>query len=263
MKGSLLFAFNNETVDYVKMAVFTAKRINKFLNLPVTIVTDKNTDLSVYDYTFDNVVITEADNTNTRNNASWLNKGRYKAFDYSPYDETIVMDVDYVVNSDRLLKTFEIYEDFMCHKNVKFLMQPETQQEKLSYNSIDSVWATTITFKKTKHVQYIFECMKMVQKNYNHYINLHDIHSPFYRNDYALAIALRMVNGQTEYTRYYAPWHLLHAGPGTHVYKEKETEYTIVFDNWKSGKLKKDYMTIKDTDFHMILKGNFMEIIDA
>lgn len=261
MKGAVLFAFNNETVDYVKMAVFTAKRINKFLDLPVTIITDKS-DLSEYNYTFDNVVVTDADNTNSRNKSMWLNKGRYRAFECSPYDETIVLDVDYVVNSNRLLKTFEIYEDFMCHKNVKFLMQPDTQQEKISYNSIDSVWATTMTFRKNKHVENIFNAMKMVQTHYHHYIELHDIYSPFFCNDYALALALRMVNGQTDYNRYFTPWNLLHVGPGTHVYKEKETEFIIVYDNWKNGKIKKEYMTVKDTDFHMLIKSNFEEIIN-
>jgi hypothetical protein len=58
-RGVLLFAFNNDKVDYYSMAVATAKRANKFLNLPVTVVTDKTTDLSKYTYQFDNVIIVE------------------------------------------------------------------------------------------------------------------------------------------------------------------------------------------------------------
>jgi hypothetical protein len=38
--GVLLFAFNNEQVDYVSQARFLAKRIKKYLNLPTTLVTD-------------------------------------------------------------------------------------------------------------------------------------------------------------------------------------------------------------------------------
>lgn len=262
MKGALLFAFNTELVDYVKMAVFTAKRINRFLDLPVTIVTDSNSRLAEYDYTFDNIIIADPDTSNERNSAAWLNKGRFKAFDYTPYDETVVLDVDYIVNSDRILKTFDIYEDFMCHKNMHFLMQPTVPQEKLSHVGIDSVWATTMTFRKTKHCENIFNCMKMVQTNYNHYVDLYSMGISYYRNDYALAIALRILNGQLDYNRYYTPWRLLHAGPGTHVYKEKDTQYTIVYDNWINGKIRKEYITIKDTDFHMIVKDNFMEIIN-
>jgi hypothetical protein len=263
MKGALLFAFNTELVDYVKMAVFTAKRINRFLNLPVTIVTDSNANLSKYDYTFDNVILAEANTDNNRNNSVWLNKGRFKAFDYTPYYETLVLDVDYIVNSDRLLKTFDIYEDFMCHKNIHFLMQPEVPQEKISNLGIDSVWATTMTFKKNKTCEHIFQCMKMVQENYDHYINLYYMTIPYFRNDYSLAISLKILNGQLDNNRYYTPWHLLHTGPGTKVYKEKDTQYTIVYDNWINGKIRKDYITVKDTDFHMIVKDNFMEVIDA
>ena len=36
-KGALLFAFNSPKYNYYEMAVATAKRINHFLNLPVTI----------------------------------------------------------------------------------------------------------------------------------------------------------------------------------------------------------------------------------
>ena len=39
-RGILLFAFNTPNVNYVEMAVETAKRSNHFLNLPVTLITD-------------------------------------------------------------------------------------------------------------------------------------------------------------------------------------------------------------------------------
>jgi len=56
-KGVLLFAFNIEKVNYYEMAVCCAKRINHFLNLPVTIVTD-NESLPVNStYQFDNVIM--------------------------------------------------------------------------------------------------------------------------------------------------------------------------------------------------------------
>ena len=41
-KGALLFAFNSPKYNYYEMAVATAKRINHFLDLPVTVITDDN-----------------------------------------------------------------------------------------------------------------------------------------------------------------------------------------------------------------------------
>ena len=39
-KGAFLIARNNSSVDYVKQAVFLAKRIKKYLDIPTTILTD-------------------------------------------------------------------------------------------------------------------------------------------------------------------------------------------------------------------------------
>ena len=40
-KGAILFAFNSPKFNYYDMAVATAKRINHFLNIPVTLFTDE------------------------------------------------------------------------------------------------------------------------------------------------------------------------------------------------------------------------------
>ena len=100
-RGALLFAFNNDAIDYYTMAVKTAKRINHFLNLPVTIVTDKTTPNN--NYQFDKVINVAGDLSNFRDEKIWINKGRYQAYQFSPYDETLLLDTDYLVNSDKLL----------------------------------------------------------------------------------------------------------------------------------------------------------------
>ena len=38
--GALLFAYNNDTIDYVNMAKWTAKNIHRHLDIPVALVTD-------------------------------------------------------------------------------------------------------------------------------------------------------------------------------------------------------------------------------
>ena len=39
-KGVLLIANNNSQIDYVKQSVYLAKRIQKFLDVPISIITD-------------------------------------------------------------------------------------------------------------------------------------------------------------------------------------------------------------------------------
>ena len=259
MKGVLLFAFNSPTVDYFRLATYTAKRANKFLNLPVSVVTDNNTDITKYDYQFDKVIVIESDNTNVKSKQVWINKGRHRAYELSPYDETLLIDVDYVINSDQLLKLFDIYDDFMCSKDVSYLLFDEAYTELLSQKSYQTLWATIIIFKKTKKVEYIFDLMRMIEINYSYYVKLHNILGYTFRNDYALTIALRILNGQTEDVRNYIPWKLLHVNKETELHRTSDTSYIAVRTDSKD---KKRYCILNDTDFHCLSKQTFMELIN-
>jgi len=265
MRGALLFAFNSPKYNYYEMAVATAKRINHFLSLPVTIVTDNDSLPKKQSYTFDNVILADADKTNKRDWGVWYNKGRYRAYQFSPYDETILLDTDYMVNSDKLLKTFDLPTDFCCHNKTSFLMNPNSEQEVLSAYSCETLWATVITFKKTKRAKQIFECLEMVQNNFSHYANIHGFVSATFRNDYGLTLATRIANGHTTPNEDSIPWNLLHAGKDVIIYKntdeEFNTEYTITADKSNRGRTRKEYITLKDMDFHVMNKDNFMELI--
>jgi len=264
-RGALLFAFNSPKYNYYKMAEFTAKRINHFLGLPVTLVTDENSLPEVPNFKFDNIVLVEPDKNNIRDYTVWINKGRYQAYALSPYDETILLDTDYVVNSNKLLQTFDLDTDFCCHDTTSFFMNPKASQELLSAYSFKTLWATVITFKKTQRAKQIFECLEMIQNNYEHYANIHSFIAGVYRNDYGLTLALRIANGHTMVKNDIIPWNLMHVGKNTSVYadnnNEFNTEYTIMFDNWQRGKIRKEYINIKDMDFHVMNKENFMELI--
>ena len=48
-KGIVLFAHNNDTIDYVAQAVFCCKKIKEHLKLPVTLITSENVKEDVFD----------------------------------------------------------------------------------------------------------------------------------------------------------------------------------------------------------------------
>ena len=265
-RGVLLFAFNSPKYNYVKMAEFTAKRVSYFLKLPSTLITDKASLDSVTDSLFDKIIVIDSDSNNQFQGRVWLNKGRYRSYELSPYDETLLLDVDYVVNSNTLNKTFEIMDDFVCHETITFLMNEYNKKEYLGEGiNLPSLWATVVAFKKTNRVKQIFECLKMVQENYQHYANIHKFSTDTYRNDYGLTLAMRIANGHIQLTSDVIPWNLVHIGPKTYVYKNSDdaynTEYTIIFDKWARNKIKKEYMIVKDMDFHIINKDIFMSLI--
>lgn len=266
-KGALLFAFNTDAVDYFSMAVYTAKRINHFLNLPVTVITDNIENTINSDYQFDNVIYTTSDKTNYKQQRVWINKGRYEAYEHSPYDETLLIDTDYIVNSDRLLSIFDFYDDFACHDSTNFIFDSDNEQETIGRYGFDTLWATVVCFKKTERVRQIFDCMKMIQNNYDHYIKLYGMYSAMFRNDYALGIAHHIVNGNMRVKSDIIPWDLQHIGKTVSVKSNStdpfNTSYTINLKIDEPGNQVNEHIIIKDFDFHMLGKDNFMELING
>ena len=65
-RGVILFAFNSPKYNYYEMAEYTAKRINHFLGLPVTLVTDETSLSKDSEYSFDRIVLVEPDRSNKR-----------------------------------------------------------------------------------------------------------------------------------------------------------------------------------------------------
>ena len=66
-QGALLIARNNSEIDYIKQAVYSAKRIKEFLNIPVSLITDnKNYLINNYDYAvFDQIIEVSNDSNYT------------------------------------------------------------------------------------------------------------------------------------------------------------------------------------------------------
>lgn len=264
-RGAMLFAFNSPKVDYYAIAEYTARRINHFLKLPVTIVTN-NESLPLFpNYQFDYTVMVNADTSNIFRNDIWINKGRHRAYELSPYDETLLIDADYMVNSDRLLKIFDCLQDYSCHDDIAQIMRPNEKNEKINEQSFFLLWATVIAFQKTEKAKQLFDCMRMVQDNYRHYANLYKFNPDIYRNDFSLTIAHRIVHGHLPDKQNIIPWNLMHVWLQTDVIKKSKdefnTEYIVVYDNWKNNKIKKEYIEIKDMDFHVINKDIFIRLM--
>ena len=101
--GILLFAYNNSHIDYAKHAIFCAKNVKKFLNLPVSLVTDSKSYLQrqykkhvdVFDSIIDDKTSTEQTkkfyNGQQYKKLTWNNYSRPNAYDLTPYEKTIAV----------------------------------------------------------------------------------------------------------------------------------------------------------------------------
>ena len=208
-KGAFLIARNNGHIDYVKQAVFLARRIKKYLDIPVTIATDSIDYLKSTFGTsdFDKVITLEYtaednqryyfDGALSKKAASFKNNDRSTVYDLTPYDETLLMDTDYIISNDLLKSCFELTSDFMLYKKSSDIanVRDESEFNKISNTSIDFYWATVVFFRKTETNKIFFDLVTHIEQEWNHYRRVYQITSGLFRNDFAFSIAIHIMNG--------------------------------------------------------------------
>jgi len=208
-KGYLLIAQNNSANNYVKQAVYCAKRIKKFCNnASVSIVTkdtdylEKNFDSSIFDYVIDGTVLPSRTNNRiifdgalSNKTVQWKNVGRDMAYDLTPYDETILLDTDYIFSNNLLDQCFGSVNDIMMYKKSEYLGYIKTDEfKRCSDQSIDFYWATVIYFKKNNNTKIFFDLVSHLRENWSYYNSLYQISSPNFRNDFAFSMAIHIMN---------------------------------------------------------------------
>lgn len=258
-KGVVMIAHNSTETDYLSMAEYAASRVSRYLNLPVTIITDVGTYRSG-GYQWDQVKFVPVDSSNKRKKSAWLNKGRYRVYELSPYDETLVLDTDYMVNSNQLSRLFDMPSDFLCHRSTFWLgkhSDPEMLNP-LSEIGITSYWATVMRFRRSARVERIFNMIQMVQENYEHYSRIYGFLPYTYRNDYALTIALNTVNGHVPDPEDFIPWNLVHVDLRTQIHRKDDTEYVLLTPGTNN---RASYIEVRDQDFHVLDKQNFLQLM--
>jgi hypothetical protein len=211
-KGYLLIAQNNSANDYVKQAVFCAERIKKFCSdASVSIITnsvsylEKSFDSSLFDHIIDSKSLPSQTNTRlifdgalSNKSVNWKNVGRDLAYSLTPYEETILLDTDYIFCNDILDKCFGSKNDILMYKKSKYLGSSNIEEfTKCADTSIDFYWATIIYFKKTEKAKIFFDLVTHIRENWFYYNNLYQINSPNFRNDYAFSIAIHTMNSMT------------------------------------------------------------------
>lgn len=263
--GALLFAYNTGDTDYLKIAEFTAKNISRWLGIPTSIVTDDNYESSV----FDKVIINQNTKSSKRyfydrnSSVEWRNSGRSHAYDLTPYDQTLLLDVDYIIASDQLQTVLNSSHDFICPASAIEVSGTKGDSPTFGKFNMRMFWATVIMFRKTVHTQIIFELMKMIENNFSHYANLYGFPETPYRNDYALSIALSVVSGHLETKNHAIPWPMINIHPEHEVKMVDDDCFEVTYKKTSGRREKLFRNKIKNQDIHIMGKSSLEKIIEA
>lgn len=216
-RGFLLHAFGHKDLDYGKIAICCAISIKSHLkHNHITVVMDKGTEKWVQDTVpqatiskaFNNIVIAEEtfrsgkrrhfDSPWINFRAEFNNQNRSLSYQYSPYEETILLDTDFIVMNDSFDQVWGCSDDILMNRDaVDFHgnVFGEIDDQRLSEFGIPMYWATAVYFKKSPFVKAFFDTVEYVRDEYNFFQFLYGFKKSFYRNDFSYSIAAHIMSG--------------------------------------------------------------------
>lgn len=237
----MLFAFNTDKINYVSIAEKCARLVKHTTQLPVTLVTEEGTSAAG----FDDIVYVNNTLTNYKvgEQGVWRNGDRYRAYELSPYEETLLIDTDYLVLDDNLIKLFDQPFDYRI---MSWNNKPSTPWNlKMGMFSHAYLWATVILFRKTDRAKMLFDLAGKIQRNYSYYTRLYHVREGNFRNDYAFTIANNILNGYDLSFEQGVPWPML-------TFADVTTSISI----------KKDMLVIKERDKGYLIPRQNIHVMD-
>jgi hypothetical protein len=234
-QGVILHAFGAGRFDYYALADTCARLVTKFLSLPITLVTDRDTQNSLYD----RVIVCDSQsnyqrwlrnndgNTQQTINYTYRNDTRSRSLEFSPYDRTILLDSDYLVLNSQLLKYLQVDAALQCPWRAYDVTNRNSYTGFARIkNTIAQAWATVVIFDKSSAAKSIFAHWRMIQDNYEYYRELLGTREHF-RNDYALSLAAYTMTGCAPITEQLPPMHML---PGDSYIETIRPDGTVIIN---------------------------------
>jgi hypothetical protein len=267
-QGILLFASNNDLISYTDIAEECARRCQQYLNKPVSVITStpeqiKNPQI------FDRIIAiadTQTDNVRKFHNGSfetnsqWKNYSRADAWQLTPYDETLVIDVDYFLYTDVLNYCFDQPNDLVVAKTSQDLSywRDSSEFKYLGLTQLDFYWATVFFFRKTKDTKIFFDLVSHIKDNWTFYKQKYQFSSRLYRNDFSFTIAVHLLKDLVTDL----PFDL-------HYITDRDIVISISDNSCKAliqrQRKSNEYIItdIRDVDLHIMNKIALQELIDV
>ena len=265
-KGVLIFAYNSK-IDYLSIATVAAMLVHKHLDLPVTLVTNaENVDTDI----FDQVIIRQLEGTSyertfkfsdSTEKVQWHNQGRSSAYELSPYDQTLLLDADYLQFNSNLKYLFDTNLEFSCYNHVHDISGWTGLQDSavVGYPGISMQWATAVYFTKSKLAHGIFTMMDLIKENYSYYSSIYNFSPELFRNDYTLSIALQTLTGYSQHNFTAIPGSLISANTVVDLL-EARPNGELIFA-WKYNDSSTKVTKIKNTNIHIMNKKSITNAV--
>lgn len=214
--GVCFFAFNNPKIDYIQLSHFAAAYVKQNMkNNNTCLITDhggygwleQSVDPKWHKLCFDEVIITDApDSENPRKHydspwtefsAPFYNKNKNSIIDLTPYEKTLLVDIDYFIQNDFYDYIFDTDIPLALHKNSRYLehQPPYLNEQDLNEAGIHHWWSTVVYFDQSDESRIFFDIWEHVRDNWDFYTLLYQFPPNLFRTDFCVSIAIHLLNG--------------------------------------------------------------------
>ena len=263
-KGILFFAKNNPDFNYIKQATVSATLAKYYLNVPVALITDTSIledDISIFDHVIDYKSTAEK---NVRpyyidgkaKIMTWHNLDRLLAYELSPYDETILLDTDYLIQNDVLNTIWGNDNPMLMNTSTRKPDGPQEHvYEKVIADGFPQVhWFTVMYFRKCEESARWFDLAKYVKENYDFYSTTYRVPYTYYRNDMTAAIASHLAGGMQDGFMKPLPVRQINSYPPEEIIKIEKDVIVLSTDKMP--------VRLLNTNLHMVNKGEIEKHFD-
>lgn len=203
-KGYICVVQNNKTTNYLQLAYALAlsiKKTQKEVN-KLSIITDIK-DIPIYmQKIFDNIIFIKNDRAKNKN---WKLDNIIDLYDYTPYNETIMLDSDmlFLSNIDHWWKFLSLKDIWFTTKiknyQNNYCLENTIYRQEFIKNKIPSVYNAFFYFKKSSNAEELFNMVKIIHKNWDFFCNkyLFKLKPKVFSTDVAFSLAIKLL-GFTE-----------------------------------------------------------------
>jgi len=269
MKGVLLFAFNNERVDYVRLSLICGARANRLWDLPICVVSDVPKPARLpHGFVFWRQV-DQPSKVNSKSYydygtaLSFWNTNRHQALELTPFSETILMDTDLMINTTsivdawdghgvKLSRTAYSADGVEFGTDIKFLSQK---------TRLPMYWATIVCFDHSPVAKEFFGWWLHVAEHYATYSHLFGFPSGPFRNDFAASVALEIMKGTSQSDFFDLPYAIPTLQPGSKLTSLDPLTVSVIDQNDDTDTNSSSFTLC--TDAHVMNKKSILDCVKA
>ena len=129
--------------------------------------------------------------------AQFQNSNKHKVIEYTPFERTLLIDTDFVVQNNFYDYVFETDSPVAMHRTAEYLGGELPYQDEMMLNSagINHWWSTVIYFDQSEYSKMFFDIWSHVKDNWEYYSLLYQFPKGLFRTDFCVSIASHMLNG--------------------------------------------------------------------